>query len=213
MITVHGRATSGNVQIVMWAIAELGLPHRRLDVGGAFGGTDTPRYRAMNPNGLVPTVEDKGVVLWESAAILRYLGAAYGGEDFWPKDPLRRAGLDKWAEWSKTTFQPTLLTHIFWPLVGGDPAKLDTKALAAAADRLKGHARIIDARLAEGAYLGGASPSFADIVFGTMLYRYYTLDFDRAETPALDAYYTRLTARPAYAEHVMVSYEPLRWKP
>lgn len=213
MITVHGRATSSNVQIVMWAIAELGLPHRRLDVGGAFGGTDTPHYRAINPNGLVPTVEDKGVVLWESAAILRYLGAAYGGEDFWPKDPLRRAGLDKWAEWSKTTFQPTLLTHIFWPLVGGDPAKLDRKALAAAADRLKGHARMIDARLAEGAYLGGASPSFADIVFGTMLYRYYTLDFDRAETPALDAYYARLTARPAYAEHVMISYEPLRWKP
>lgn len=109
MITVHGRTTSSNVQLVMWAIGELGLPHRRLDVGGSFGGTDTPEYRAMNPNGLVPVLQDGDVTLFESAAILRYLAARYGEESFWPKDPAKRAPLDQWAEWGKITFAPTVL--------------------------------------------------------------------------------------------------------
>ena len=90
MITVWGRATSSNVQIVMWALGELGLEANRIDVGGAYGGTDTAEYRALNPNGLVPTFRDDEVTLWESAAILRYLAARHGDEAFWPRDPVRR---------------------------------------------------------------------------------------------------------------------------
>ncbi|MGE0501509.1 MAG: glutathione S-transferase family protein [Rhizobiaceae bacterium] len=213
MITVWGRATSGNVQIVMWAIAELGLEHERLDVGGSFGGNNSPDYLAMNPNGLVPTIRDKGMILWESAAIVRYLGATYGDEQFWPKDPLNRAPLDQWAEWTKSSFQPTLLPNIFWPLVAGNPATRDEKALAAAVKRVGDLAAMIESRLGEGDYMGGSAPCFADIIFGTLLYRYFTLDFERRKTPNLEAYYARLTRRPAYAEHVMVSYEAMRWKP
>ena len=62
MLKVWGRATSSNVQKVMWTAAELGLKVERLDVGGTFGGNDTPEYLAMNPNGLVPTVEHEGEV-------------------------------------------------------------------------------------------------------------------------------------------------------
>jgi glutathione S-transferase len=78
MITIWGRNTSSNVQVVMWAVGELGLEHERIDWGGAFGGGEDPEYRAMNPNGLVPTVRDGDLVMWESPAILRYLGARYG---------------------------------------------------------------------------------------------------------------------------------------
>ncbi len=213
MITVWGRKTSGNVQIVMWAIAELGLPCERLDVGGAFGGNDTAEYLARNPTGLVPTIRDRGVDLWESAAIVRYLGAAYGDERFWPRDPLQRARLDTWAEWSKTSFQPTLLPGIFWQLVAKRPEDRDEKLIAASVATMKKLAAMIDARLCEaGDYLGGDAPCFADILFGTLLYRYFTLDFDKAAAPHLEAYYRRLTRRPAYAEHVMVSYDSLRPK-
>ena len=132
MITVWGRKTSSNVQAVMWALAELGLDCERLDVGGAFGGTDTPEYRAMNPNGLVPTIRDRGVFRWESAAIVRYLGAKYANASFWPTDPVERARIDQWAEWSKTTFGPTLLTGIFLPLIVTREENRDAKALAAA---------------------------------------------------------------------------------
>lgn len=210
MIEVIGRATSGNVQFVMWALAELGVPHSRQDLGGSFGGLDTPQFRAMNPNGLIPVLRVGDTVLFESAAIVRYLGAAHGSEGFWPRDPLRRAELDKWAEWIKTTFQPAFMGGVFAPLVFQKPAARDETAIVAAARKLEGIASILDARLAEGPYLGGEDLTFADIIVGTPLYRYATLDFPKAATPNLDAYYARLAARPAYAEHVMVSYEAMR---
>jgi glutathione S-transferase len=211
MIKVWGRATSVNVQAVMWALAELGVECERVDAGGAFGGLDTPEFRAMNPNGLVPVLRDHDTFLWESAAIVRYLGAQYGDEQFWPADPLKRAEVDKWAEWTKTSFGREFLTGVFWPLVGMRAEQRDTKAIAASAGRLKALAAMLDARLSEsGDHLGGAEPCFADIVVGAHLYRYFTLDFERAETPHLSAYYRRLAARPAYAAHVMVSYESLR---
>ncbi len=213
MITVWGRTTSANVQIVMWALAELGLKYERLDIGGAFGGNKTPEYLAMNPNGLVPVLRDgDGPFLWESAAILRYLGAVYGNEQFWPISPAMRAVADKWAEWIKTTFSPTLLGGIFRPLITVPEEKRDRAAIAASAEKLKPLARMLDARLAESAYIGGDDVCFADIVVGTPLFRYFTLGFERADTPRLRAYYDRLTQRPAYAEHVMVSYESLRAK-
>ena len=90
MITVWGRTTSSNVQTVMWALAELGVSHERIDAGGPFGGLDTPEFAAMNPNRLVPVLRDQGEYIWESASIVRYLGARYGSKQFWPTDPLKR---------------------------------------------------------------------------------------------------------------------------
>jgi len=211
MLTIHGRVTSSNVQLVMWTVAELGLDHRRLDVGGHFGGTDTPEYRAMNPNGLVPCLQDGALSMFESAAILRYLAARYGNEDFWPRDPVKRASLDQWAEWGKVTFSPAVLT-VFIQLVRTREADRKPAAIATAAKEVGRLATILDERLGDGPYLGGAAFTFADIPVGSMLYRYMTLPFEKAETPHLDAYYKRLTERPAFAEHVMVSYESLRAK-
>lgn len=211
MITVWGRATSGNVQIVMWAIGEMGLAHERRDVGGKFGGTDTPDYMAMNPNRLVPTIRDGNLVMWESAAIVRYLGATYGDETFWPSSPARRAPVDQWAEWAKTTFWPTFLTGIFTQMVFTPEAKREPAVIAAAAAKLKTLAAIVDERLARSPYLGGGQVAFGDCIFGALLYRYYTLDgFERADAPNLRAYYDRLTQRPAYRQHAMVDYESMR---
>ncbi|MDP2121369.1 MAG: glutathione S-transferase family protein [Hoeflea sp.] len=209
MLTVWGRATSSNVQAVMWTIAELGLAHTRHDLGLAYGGLDTPEYRSMNPNGLVPTVQDgEGPPMWESAAIVRYLAATYGDEGFWPRDPAARVQLDMWAEWIKTTFAPHFGGRVFWPLMGRPAGGPD--AFPAAVEGLKPLARMLSERIGAGPYLAGEKLSFADMIIGAQLYRYYTLDFDRADTPALDAYYARLSARPAYRQHAMVSYETLR---
>lgn len=210
MITIWGRATSSNVQTAMWAVAELGLEHERIDWGGAFGGNDDPSYREMNPNGLIPVMKDGDIILWESPVIVRYLGAKYGDDAFWPTDPGRRARLDMWAEWVKTSVSPEMIYKVFWQLVRTGAADRDMKVVASGTESLKRLMTILDARLAEGDYLGGDVLSFADIIAGHVLYRYMTMDFDKAVTPNLDAYYERLTARPAYAEHVMVSYESLR---
>src|SRR5258705_11473739 len=94
MLTVYGRKSSFNVQKVMWLVGELGLTHRHVELGGSYGGLDTPEFRAMNPHGRVPVVDDEGTIVWESHAILRYLAACYG-----------RGSLD----WSQTTLQPDFL--------------------------------------------------------------------------------------------------------
>ena len=210
MITVWGRATSSNVQIVMWAVGELGLAHERIDAGGAFGGTDTPDYRRLNPMGLIPVLQDGETAVFESAAILRYLGAAYGPDSFWPQDPRARARLDQWAEWAKNEVARTFTTGIFWQLVRTPEPERDLVAVDRAARRLGELLPLADAQLGSGPYLGGERLSFADITLGHVLYRYHALDFPKRALPNLDAYYRRLTERPAYAEHVMVSFESLR---
>lgn len=210
MITVYGRATSSNVQAVMWGIGELGLDAERLDYGHVFGGTDTPEYRAMNPNGLVPVLRDGDLVLFESAAILRYLGSRYGCFPFWPEDPVARAPVDMWAEWAKTTLTRDFNVPVFWAVVRTAPSKRDPEALVAALIRLDASLDILEARIGDGPWLMGADFTLADIACGHTLYRYYTIDIPRRTRPRLDAYYQRLTQRPAFAAHVMVSYEPLR---
>lgn len=210
MITVWGRATSSNVQTAMWAIGELGLEHERIDWGGAFGGNDDPVYRAMNPNGLIPTLRDGDLVMWESPAIVRYLGAQYGDAAFWPRDPAARARMDMWAEWTKTSVAPELIYKVFWQLVRVPEAERRMDVVADGIAALETLMPRLDARLGESAYIGGDALSFGDIVTGHVLYRYMTLEFDKPRTPNIDAYYARLAERPAYREHVMVSYESLR---
>ena len=207
---IHGRATSSNVQTVMWAVAELGLDHQRLDVGGAFGGTGTNEYRSLNPMGLVPTLQDGDVTLFESCAIVRYLAARYGDENFWPSDPVKRAVLDQWAEWAKGTFARAVVYDVFWTLIRTPSAERDMDALDAGIANASRLAKMLDQRLGAGPYLAGETLTFADIVAGHVLYRYYTLDFDRVDTPNLDAYYDGLIKRSAYAEHVMVDYSSLK---
>ena len=214
MLTVWGRATSSNVQAVMWSIAELGLAHQRHDIGHSHGGNRTAEYLEMNPNGLVPVVRDgDGAPMWESAAIVRYLAATYGDKAFWPRDPATRVQLDMWAEWIKTSFGPTFTGRVFRPLVQLGSTPLLPEQLQAGTEAVKPLALMLDRRLGDGPYLAGNDLTFADMITGHLLYRYYTLDFDRAATPSLDAYYGRLSARPHYRDHVMVSYESLRTRP
>ena len=209
-LIIHGRATSSNVQTAVWAVAELDLDFERLDVGGAFGGTNTEAYRAMNPMGLVPVLQDGAVTLFESCAIVRYLGARYGEEAFWPTDPAARAALDQWAEWGKGTFARSVIYDVFWILVRTPSAERNADVLAANVAAVGKLAIMLDRRIGDGPYLNGDDLSFADIIVGHALYRYYTLNIDRADTPNLDAYYQRLTERPAYASHVMIDYSSLQ---
>lgn len=210
MITVYGRATSSNVQLVMWAAAELNVEVDRLDYGHVHGGTDTDEYRAMNPNGLVPTVRDGDVVMWESAAILRYLAATYGSEVFWPGDPGARAKIDMWAEWGKTTLANAFTIPIFWPRVRTPAAERDEDKLAAAVERVDQLLEIAALQIGDTPYMCGDALTAADITVGHVLYRWFTIDIARRPNPKIEAYYELLTNRAAFAEHVMVSYDSIR---
>ena len=211
MLTVYGRATSSNVQLVMWAIGEIGLPYRRFDLGHSFGGLNTPDFLAMNPHGLIPVVRDNdGPPIWESAAILRYLAARYGSETFWPRDPAARAQVDMWAEWGKTTLCAAFTRPIFWSRVRTAAADRDEAALTRAVARFHALLARLDAQILGRAYVTGPDLTAADIVIGHILYRYFDVDIPRSDHSNVAAYYARLTERPAYREHVMVDYSDLR---
>ena len=212
MLKVWGRKTSSNVQAVMWCIGELGLPYQRIDVGHKYGGNHTPEFLAMNPNGLVPVLRDgDSQPLFESAAIVRYLAARYGDDAFWPQDALARATVDIWAEWAKSSVYVSFMRPVFWAAFVAAPQDRNEPAIAAALENLTTLLKIADDRLAQHDYLAGDRLTVADIMLGTLLYRYYTLEeITRPDLPALDKYYQRLTQRPAYQEHVMVPYGELR---
>lgn len=209
-LTVYGRATSSNVQAVMWGAAELGLTPERLDFGFNFGGTDTPEFRAMSPHALVPVLKDGDLVIWESCAILRYLAATYGdGGAFWPADPAARSQVDMWAEWGKTTLAPTLINQIFWPRVRLPAVDRDLAAMDAGILKVAGQLEILADQL-KGDFVRGEALTLADIIVGHILFRWFSMEIDRPANPVVEGYYDRLTRRPAYAQHVMVDYSVLR---
>ena len=207
-LTLWGRASSANVQKVLWALGELGLSFEHRLVGGAHGGLDDPQYRAMNPNGLVPTLQDGDLVVWESHAILRYLAATYGAEMLWREDARERAIVDQWTDWTATTFQPAWIA-VFWLFVRTPMEQHDRKAIAGAFARTVSALRILDAHLADRDYLAGNRLSYADIAAGVALYRWFTMEIDRPAMPGVENWYRRLEQRPAFRQTVMIDYAEL----
>jgi glutathione S-transferase len=212
VLKVWGRRNSYNVQKVMWLVGELRLPHTHIPAGGDFGLLDTPQFLAMNPHGRVPVIEDDGVVVWESHAILRYLAAAHGKERFWPADAAMRSQADRWMDWAQTALQPDFLNGVFWGYYRTPEAQRDLPAIRAKIAACARHFRLLDGVLGERPFLGGTALSLGDIVAGTALYRYFELDIERPEVPKVEVWYRRLRERPAYREHVMIPFEDLRGK-
>ncbi len=211
MLTVWGRKTSSNVQALMWCIGELGLAHQRIDIGHRFGGNDSEEYLALNPNGTVPVLQDDdNAPLWETGSILRYLANAYGGEEFWPRELLAQANVDRWAEWAKLNVALKFTVPIFWRVVRTPPDKRDPVAIKRATDGLEHFLRIANSQLMKHSFLVGDNLTLADIQFGHILFRYYDIDIVRSELPAVHHYFLNLKSRPAFQQHIMVSYEELR---
>src|SRR3954464_13500612 len=128
MIKIWGRDSSSNVQKAMSAVGELKLEHTRIDIGGVFGKNKEPKYLAMNPNGLVPTLEEEdGFLLWESNSVVRYLAAKHGAGKLEPADPKTRALASQWMDWQLSVVAPAIF-HAFWGLIRTPPEKRDAKA-------------------------------------------------------------------------------------
>jgi len=201
MIRVWGRTTSSNVMKVLWLLDELGLGYERIDAGRAFGRTNTPEYRAMNPPGLVPTLEEDGFSLFESNAILRYLCNAYApASDWYPAAPRARAGVDAWLDMQQTVLAPPQ-GRMFQGLVRTPPEQRDPAAIAAATVDAGRVWAMVEAKLAGQEYLFGATPTIADVAFGANAHRWFVLPIDRPDLPALRAWYDRLLTRPPYVTH------------
>lgn len=197
-----GRSTSSNVMKVIWTLETLKLPYERMDVGGPFGKTDTPEYRAMNPTGLVPAWQEDDFTLWESNAICRHICSTHASDtSLWPRDPHARATVDQWLD-AQQTVHNRPAGVIFLGMVRTAPEKRDNAVIAqAVADAGRAYG-LIAAKLAKTPYICGNELTLADIAWGIHVHRWFVMDIDRPDMPALRAWYDRLLALPIYAEHI-----------
>jgi glutathione S-transferase len=202
VLQIWGRANSVNVQKVLWSCEEMGLAYDRRDAGGAYGVVDTPEYRRLNPNGLVPTIVDDGFVLWESNAIVRYLASAHPQAGLWPAEPRARATADAWMDWSNTTLWPRL-RPLFIGLVRTPVAQRDAAALDEARAAVASTLAVLDAQLGDNAFVAGNAFSAADIVLGCVAWRWLGLAIARPPLHGVQRWFDALGRRDAFRRIVL----------
>jgi glutathione S-transferase len=212
MLDIWGRKNSSNVIPVMWAVGELGLEHQRHNVGGSFGGDDNEAYRALNPNGLIPTISDHGFVLWESMAITRYLCRQYGMGALCPEDPRQAALAEQWMEWYKSSITPGLMP-IFFNLVRTAESARNTMLIEQCTTATISYLQTLENHLQGRPYILGDDFSMADIPLGAMMYKFFNLAIERPSLPNIEAWYAGLCERPAYRSHAMIPFgsSPEEW--
>jgi len=203
MLKIWGRGNSTNVKKVLWCATELGLDFEPINAGGAFGKVNEAEYRALNPNGLVPCLQDEDLVLWESNAIVRYLAAQYGSAPFYGENAKSRASADKWLDWTTTNvsvpFRP-----VFWGMVRTPEQNRDFKEISQNIQLVEKALDIVEQTLAVQPYLSGEEFGFGDIALGCFMYAWFNMEITRQPHPHLERWYKALTTRPAYQTAVMI---------
>lgn len=199
---IWGRGNSTNVRKVLWCAEELGLSYEHINAGGPFGLVNEPAYLALNPNGLVPCLDDDGFILWESNVIVRYLAARYGAGRLCPEDLQARASAEKWMDWTSLSFarpfRDVFLNLVRLPPEQRNPAEVESGSAECA--RLMG---LADEALKNMPFLSGPQFGMGDIPLGCIAYAWYGLPVAHPSYPHLKAWYERLTQRAAYRKAVM----------
>ncbi|WBG62707.1 glutathione S-transferase [Pseudomonas citronellolis] len=202
MLKIWGRKNSSNVRKALWCAEEAAVAYQRIDAGGAFGVVNEPAYRALNPNGVVPTLEDGDFVLWESNAIVRYLAAKYAPDSLYPQDLQQRASAEKWMDWTTSTFAGPFRT-VFWGTLRTPPEQRDQAAIDAGIEACVKALAVPEQALGRQPYLSGERFGMGDIPLGSFIYAWFEMPIQRPQMPHLEAWYARLRERPAYRSAVM----------
>lgn len=200
MLTIWGRINSHNVKKVVWLAEEMGLAYDRRDVGGPFGMDEA--YRALNPNALIPTIEDDSLVLWESNSILRYLAANHGGEAFYPSNPQARASAERWMDWGFTWADA--IRPIFFQMVRTAPEERDTALVERSVARAAGLSAILNEVLGRQEWLSGEAFGIGDIPVAAYANTWFQLPVERPSQPNIERWYAALQERAPFRDVVMI---------
>jgi glutathione S-transferase len=201
MLRILGKASSINVRKVLWTCREIGIEYQREDWGTGFAPTNTSEFLDMNPNGLVPVIEDEAGALWESNTICRYLAAKHGRADLLPANARARAGVEQWMDWQATDLNASW-RYAFLALVRRDPFFQDTRQIETSVAEWNARMGILERRLAvTGAFAAGPDFTLADVVLGLSVNRWLMTPIERPNYPAAAAYFDRLKQRPGFLEH------------
>jgi glutathione S-transferase len=201
-LKIWGRANSSNVAKVMWAVAELNIPYERIDVGGPFGGTHESSYRALNPMGQIPTLDDNGFILWESNAIVRYLADNYGGGQLWPQDRHARADADRWMDWASLSVAPAI-DALRRALRLPETDEQRTLAVEKASEDAVAVWQTLEPRLVHSEYIIGDALSVADVSLGALVHRWHLARPSSPQLPWISSWYELLCERAHYARHIV----------
>ena len=197
---VYTHLASPNCVAVHALAGELGLELQREIVDLFEQANLNSGFLAIDPNGLVPTLEDDGYFLWETTAILQYLAATHGDSSWLPQDERARANVTRWQVWGVAHWQPVLQTFIFQNLFKrlrglGDA---DPEIIAEAAPKLQKYAAILESSLCEREWLCGDQISVADLTIGAYLIYSDPARIPLVLYPRLGAWWSRLRRRPAW---------------
>jgi glutathione S-transferase len=192
MYKVLGRATSGNVQKVLFLMEELGVPYERVDYGRQFENTTTPEYLAMTPTAKVPTLVDGDLSIWESHAILRYVAAKEKAVTLYPTDPAKRSHVDRWMDWMLASLNPVFLAGF------RDAKKPEAERSPDTGKNLAAELKILDGQLGKTPFIAGNDLTIADMTLGPVVRRCVAMPFGLPATPNVASWLERLNARPAF---------------
>ena len=210
MLKLWGRPTSGRTQKVLWTLAEIGLefelvlasgvmgPGGHVSKGNApFGLVDTSAYRALNPNGRVPTIDDNGFVLWESNSIVRYLAMQYAPDLLYGSDIKTFASASRWLDWENNELLPPqhdMVMHLIrLPEDKRDRQKLDQARL----EFIKRLA-IMDDQLSRTQFITGPRFTFGDIGLGLRVHRWILFALEAPAMAHIERWYNDISSRPAF---------------
>ena len=196
MLKIWGRMSSINVKKVVWTAQELGLDFQRTEAGGLFGVVKTPEYMQLNPNSLVPLIEDDDYVLWESNVIVRYLAAKYASGQMYPTELRQRFDAERWMDWQQTTLNPVSRPG-FWQLVRTPPEQRNPAVIAESNAAVEALMFTLDMHLAQRAFMVGDRFTMADIPLACEVHRWFGLPQPRQSRPHIERWYESLRSRQA----------------
>lgn len=197
-LKIWGRMSSINVKKVVWTAQELGLVFQRNEAGGQFGLVKTPEYLRLNPNALVPVMEDDDFVLWESNVIVRYLCAKHSPGQLYPSDLRERFEAERWMDWQQTTFSPASRPG-FWQLIRTAPEQRNAQTISDSNAAVEALLATLDAQLGRHAFVAGDRFTMADMALGCEAHRWFGLPQPRESWPNVERWYQGLRARHASA--------------
>ncbi len=210
MLKLWGRPTSGRTQKVLWTLEEIGLQFEFILASGTmgpgghvskgnkpFGVVDTAEYRAKNPNGRVPTIQDGEFVLWESNSIVRYLAMQYAPDLLYGNDIRTFASASRWLDWENNELLPPQHQMVMH-LIRLPEAERDVSVLEQARRDFEKRLKIADDQLRATHCICGDRFTYGDIPLGIRVHRWHVLGLATDSFPNIDRWYREITARPAF---------------
>ncbi|MGH8687116.1 MAG: glutathione S-transferase family protein [Burkholderiales bacterium] len=200
MLKLYGQYRSRAFRVA-WLCKESNIPyeHHNVTINVEGATAKAPWYAALNPNLRVPTIDDDGVVMWESAAINLYLAEKYHSP-LWPKDTAGKARMLQWAFYIANDVETPMITlmrhrHLL------PPEKRDAKAADEAEKQLLPKMQVLEDALGKAPFFSGAAWGMADCMVATVTYTMWINKFELlGKFPKFKTWLDASVERPAAKE-------------